>query len=188
MVDNRNNSSKNKIILIIMILILIVMILSATYAYFILLISKEEDSTELYTGTLEVKYDQGNIIYGDTFYPRSEPEGLEDDFRTYINSFTVTNTGTLDGYVRIGLNVSENEFPDDGLSYRIFNSDGEIFLSGKISSMDSYTLADNIFMRSGESASYTIQIWLEENGKQQNKSKGKKLVAAIEVTEKQIIE
>ena len=97
-------------------------------------------------------------------------------------------TGTLDGYVRIGLHVVENEFPDDGLSYRIFNSEGELFLSGTISSLDSYTLADNIFMRSGESASYTIQIWLEENGEQQNKSRGKKMVAAIEVTETQIIE
>ena len=188
MVDNKNNSSKNKIILIIIILILIVMILSATYAYFILLVSKEEDSTQLYTGTLDVQYEQGNIIYGDMFYPRSRPESLEDNFRTYINSFTVTNTGTLDGYVRIGLHVVENEFPDDGLSYRIFNGEGELFLSGTISSLDSYTLADNIFMRSGESASYTIQIWLEENGRQQNKSRGKKMVAAIEVTETQIIE
>ena len=188
MVDNKNNSSKSKIILIIIILILIVMILSATYAYFILLISKEEDSTRLYTGTLDVQYEQGNIMYGDMFYPRSRPVDLNDDFRTYINSFTVTNTGTLDGYVRIGLDVSENEFPDNALSYRIFNESGVEFLSGTISSEDSFTLADNLFMRSGESASYTIQIWLEENGMQQNKSKGKKMVAAIEVTETQIIE
>lgn len=188
MIDSKNNSSKSKLILIIMILILIVMIISATYAYFILLISKEEDSTQLYTGTLEVKYDQGNIIYGDMFYPRSKPEGLEDDFRTYINTFTVTNTGTLDGYVRIGLHITENEFPDDGLSYRIFNEAGEIFMSGTISSEDNYTLAENIFMRSGESAVYTIQIWLEENDRQQNKSRGKKMVAAIEVTETQIIQ
>ena len=188
MIDSKNNSNRNKLILIIMILILIVMIISATYAYFILLVSKEEDSTQLYTGTLDVQYTQGNIIYGDMFYPRSAPESLEDDFRTYINTFTITNTGTLDGYMRIGLHIAENEFPDDALKYRIFNGEGELFLSGSISSEDGYTLAENIFMRSGESAVYTVQIWLEETGVQQNKSRGKKMVAAVEVTETQIIQ
>ena len=182
------NNDKKRFFLIIMILALIIMIIGASYAYFLLLISKEEDSTELYTGTLDVEYSQSNIIYGSLFYPREDPESLDDTDRVYVNTFNITNTGTLDGYMRIGLFVTENEFPDNALSYNIYNSDGDLFMSGFISSEDSFTLADNIFMKSGESTSYTVQIWLGENGRQQNKSNGKRLTAAIEVTAKQIIE
>ena len=185
--DSKKNSN-NRLVLIVIILVLVVMILSASYAYFILLVSKEEDSTQLYTGTLEVKYKQNNIIYEDSLYPRNEPTSLDDDHWAYVNSFTITNTGTLDGYMTIKLDVSENEFPDDALKYKIYNGNGDVFMSGSISSLDSYKLAENLFVRSGESASYSIQIWLEETGIQQNRSSGKKFVAAIDVFEKQIIE
>ena len=113
---------------------------------------------------------------------------MDDTFETYVNYFTITNTGTLDGYVKIRLDVIESGFPDEALKYKIFNGNGSLFMSGSISSMDSYTLASNIFMRSGESADYALQIWLQENNAQQNKSKNKRLVAAIEVTETQIME
>lgn len=181
-------SNRKRNFLILLIIILIVMLISATYAYFLLLVSKEDDSTELYTGTFDVQYTQGNIIYEQQFYPRSTPVSLNDTNNTYINSFSVTNTGSLDGLFNIKLDVSTNEFLTDDLKYNIYNNDGQIFISGSVSESDSYVLANNILLKAEESSNYTIQIWLEETGKQQNLDANRRLTAAIEIDGKQYVE
>jgi len=180
--------NKRRNFLILLIIILIVMLISATYAYFLLLISKEDDSTKLYTGTFDVKYEQGNIIYEQLFYPRTTPLSLNDTDNTYVNSFTVTNTGSLDGIFNIKLDVSSNEFLTNDLKYNIYNGNDQIFISGSISDDDSYVLASNILLKAQESSNYTIQIWLEETGKQQNLDANKRLTAAIEIDGKQYVE
>ena len=108
---------------IILILALIVMLAAGTYAYFMLLISNDEDSTELYTGTLSVDYSQGDIVYLDSFYPRTEPTLTDLDY-AYSNTFSVTNTGTLDGKLSMKLEINENTFTNGAIKYVLYNSNG----------------------------------------------------------------
>jgi hypothetical protein len=168
---------ENKFI-IVLILILIFLILGATYAYFILLISNPEDSTELYTGTLVAEYSQGSIIDEQSFYPRTE--ATPDDLKyAYSNDFTITNTGTLDGLMQLTLEISKNTFTSNAIKYSLYNSLGIKITSGDIPNSDNVILIDNVLIKSQESANYSLIIWLQENETQQNTDEGQRLTAAI---------
>lgn len=164
--------------IIFLIIVLIVMLLGATYAYFFLLVSSEEDSTELYTGTLVVDYSQGDIIYNQAFYPRKQPT-LDDVEYAYSNSFKIKNTGSLDGILSVRLDVEDNGFSNNAIKYAIYNYHGYKIISGGISKNNSVVLLNNVRLNSGQETEYTLLLWLEETGQQQNTEEDKRLTATI---------
>ena len=172
---------------IILILALIVMLAAGTYAYFMLLISNDEDSTELYTGTLSVDYSQGDIVYLDSFYPRTEPTLTDLDY-AYSNTFSVTNTGTLDGKLSMKLEINDNTFTNGAIKYVLYNSNGYKLLYGKISNVEDTYLISNVLLKSKASVKYTLIMWLNETGEQQNKDENCKLIGKITANLEQYIE
>lgn len=174
--------------IVILIIVLVIMLLGVTYGYFFLLVSSEEDSTELYTGTLIANYEQGEIIYDQAFYPRSEPVDMYDLDYAYFNNFTVSNTGTLDGIMQINLYVSKNGFTEGALRYSLYNAAGIRVITGAVPLGERATLLDNVRINSQQTAKYTLVIWLHENGQQQNKNEDQRLTAAVAVDLVQYIE
>lgn len=172
---------------IFIILVLVVMLISGTYGYFSLLISNPDDSTELYTGTLDVEYSQGDIIYEQSFYPRSAPKFADQD-HVYNNKFVVTNTGTLDGIMEIKLDITNNGFSDGAIKYNLYNVDGYRVIGGTIPSSGDAILINQVRINSGQEVVYTLQLWLEETGTQQNIDENQRLTAAVEVNLTQYIE
>lgn len=154
------------------------MVIGATYAYFMLLISNPEDSTDIYTGTLIAEFSQGEVIDDQSFYPRSEAT-LEDLKYAYSNSFSVTNTGTLDGIMEIKLEISKNGFSDGAIKYALYNSSGNKITTGDVVTAGDVVLLDNVLINAKESAEYTLVLWLQESGEQQNIDEDKRLTATI---------
>ena len=85
-----------------------------------------------------------------------------DHERAYTNTFSVTSTGTLNSVVEIELDINRNEFPDGYIKYALYNVNNEMLKTGNINGTDTVLLAKNVLIKSGETATYTLQIWLEE--------------------------
>jgi len=104
-----------------------------------------------------------------------------DDPDAYLNTFNVTSSGTLNTIVTISMVIANNEFADDSIRYALYNTNEEMIQTGKINGTDTIILAENLLIKTGETATYTLQIWLEENNEEQNSEMSKTFLATIEV-------
>ena len=111
-------NKKDFFYLIILILTFITVIIGATYAVFSLVRGFEEGSSSVYTGTFGIWYERGDIIDCNLLTPIEEFDP-NDEANIYKNNFKVTNTGTLDGYISIYLEINKNEFSNKTLRYTI---------------------------------------------------------------------
>ena len=102
--EEQNTEKKRLFYIIVLILTLITMIISATIAYFELVASQKEDSTVLYTGTLQISYIDGTYINNPFLYPLSDVNYNTID-KVYRNSFTVKSNGSVDQTLKIDLEV-----------------------------------------------------------------------------------
>ena len=181
---NTASNKKNFYYITILILTLIAVIIGATFAAYTFLHSQKEGGSTVYTGTLSIEYESGNIINFHSLYPTKEPS-FETEENVYKNTFKVNNTGTLDGILNVKLEIVKNQFSENTLQYILFNSIGEKITEGPVPLEDSIIIADNILLETGKSSEYTLIIWLEETGKSQNYDMNKELVGAIEANANQ---
>ena len=80
-----------------------------TFAIYNWIFSQKKGTSAVYTGTLTIEYLSGNIIDFHLLFPIDEPSFDTVD-NVYRNNFRVTNTGSLDGIVKVDLNILSNEF------------------------------------------------------------------------------
>lgn len=180
---NRNNEQNKKLkkrlsLIIIILLFIAIMSLGATIAYLQMVAQEEEDSTKIYTGSLALKFSQGEIIQEQLFYPIENPT-LENNDYTYINSFSVEQTGTVDSTLKIGLELIENQFTENAIKYAIYNSEKQLMIKGSIPKEGNVIIIENILFQPGDIAEYTLMLWLEETYTNQSEDQNKTLTANI---------
>ena len=183
-----NTQKKDLFYIIVLILTLITVIIGAAFAAYYFLHSQKEGSSAVYTGTLQIEYLSGNIISYNSIYPIDDPK-FNETKNIYKNNFRVKNTGTLDSIIQINAIVSKNEFSDEMLYYKMYNSNEEELISGPISEGDGEKkLVENLELPAQAEEEYTLIIWLKENGKNQNREMKKTLSGLLEVNANQKIE
>ena len=175
---NTTDDKKNFYYVAILILTLIAVIVGATFAVYNFLHSQKEGGSKVYTGTLAIEYFSGNIINLNEIFPTTDPE-YDEENNVYKNKFKVTNTGTLDGILSVNVEIIKNEFSAGTLKYKLFNSEGEVITTGEIPKKDSIEIANSILLSATESAEFTLIIWLEESGENQNEEMRKELIGLI---------
>lgn len=181
-----NSAEKKKVFyMIVLILTLVAMIIGATLAYFSLVSSQKEEGTILYTGTLEINYIDGVYIKNPTLYPLSNVNYYTYD-NVYRNSFIVKSSGTLDQTLKIDLNISKNEFNEDALKYVIYNDKGYEMGQGYVPNSGSVNIANNMYLKSNDSARYTLIIWLDNTNYNQNFEMGNTVTGSISINATQI--
>ena len=183
-----NNTANKKDIFYIIVLILtfITVIVGATFALYALIFSQEEGTSAVYTGTLSIEYLSGNIINFNLLYPTEKPT-LETEKNVYKNTFRVTNTGSLDSLLEIGIDIKQNEFSNRTLMYTLYNKDNEEIADGYVEGSRNSNLAKEIELKSNEVQEFTLLIWIAENGENQNKEMKKNLTGLIRVDASQKI-
>ena len=184
--NHTTENKKNIFYITLLILTLIITLIGTVYALGILARSQDEGSSAVYTGTLTVEYLTGRYIHC-TLMPMYAPESL-DTKGTYITSFKVKSTGTLNAVVDIELEINHNEFPAGYIKYALYNSEKILLKSGGLNGENKTTLLSNVLVRTQETATYTIQIWLEETGEIQNDYMQKTLTGKLNVYATQEIE
>lgn len=165
---------------------LITMIIGITFTYFSLLTKEEDDSTKVQTGTLAINYIDGQEINTYALLPISEPN-LSTKYSTYKKSFSISSSNsTLDQNFSIYIDVTNNEFDNNALGFILYDANGNRISSGNIPSSGKVLLASNIELKTGDNKSYTVLIWLQDNGKNQDYEQGKNFSGEFYITTKQI--
>ena len=175
---NIREEKKNFFYIIMMILTLITVIIGAAFAAYTFLHSQKEGSTNVYTGTLSIEYIEGTRIYLNKIYPTYNP-GFNETENVYKNTFRVRNTGTLDGVLRINIDIRVNEFKNNSLKYKVFNSKGNELTTGSVPSEGNLEIINNVLLPSNETSEYTVLIWLDETGENQNTEMRRTLSGSI---------
>lgn len=165
---------------------LITMIIGITFTSFLLLAKEDDDSTKVQTGTLAINYIDGQEIDTYALLPISEPN-LNTKYSTYKKSFSISSSNsTLDQNFSIYIDVTNNEFDNDALCFILYDANGNRISSGNIPSSGKVLLASNIELKTGDNKSYTVLIWLQDNGKNQDYEQGKNFSGEFYITTKQI--
>ena len=180
-----SDSKKSLFYMIVLVLTLIIMIIGATMAYFSLVASQKEEGTVLYTGKLEINYIDGTYIKNPELIPTKNP-GYNTYKGVYRNSFSVASSGTLDQTIELELEVASNEFIEDAIKYAIFNSSGQKISTGTVPKEGKKTLSSNMYLAPTGTAKYTLIIWLDNTGYNQNDEMGKTIVGKINIHSKQL--
>lgn len=170
MIEN-TKEKKNLFYIIVLLLTLVIMIIGATLAYFSLVASQKEEGTVLYTGTLQINYIDGIYLKDPILYPIKNVN-YNTYNNVYRNSFSVSSTGTLDQTIAVDLVITKNEFTANSLKYALYNSKGRELTTGYINQEGKINIIDNTFLSHGETAKYTLIIWLEDNNQNQNEFMG----------------
>ena len=158
-----------------------IMISSITIAYFSMVASQEKDDTKLYTGSLIINFIDGNIINNPTLIPRDEPNNINDINYVYINEFEVESAGTLDQNIDIYMEVLSNEFTNNTIRYKLFDNNGNEVSKGYVNGTGNIKIADTKYLEHGNKQKYTVMLWIQENGQNQDTEKGKDLKITLNV-------
>jgi len=184
-----NNAANKKDFFYVVVLILtfIVVVIGATIAVYYFLHRQEEGSSSVYTGTLGIEYLSGEIIDVHLLYPTYDPSFDEED-NVYKNNFRVTNTGTLDSIINISVDVNRNDFSDNVVMYKLFNGDGEELVKGNLNGEGKIEIGSNMILEHETVSEFTMIIWLQETGVNQNEEMKKSLMGTIKVDANQKID
>lgn len=182
--STKNNSRKVNII--ILIITLLVMLIGSSFAYYSLVLSQKKEGTKLYTGKLEINYIDGVCINNPKLVPMSEPD--YDTYKNvYRNNFTITSSGTLNQTISIDLETTQNNFPDGTIKYILYNSRGDKIAKGNVASINNKTnLVSNLYLAYNGSAKYTLMLWYNDTGYNQNNEMGYKMYGKINVYSRQV--
>lgn len=184
--NNTTESKKNIFYTAMLVLTLIITIIGTVYALSILMKSQEEGSSAVYTGTLSIDYITGREV-NCSLMPIYTPPNV-DYPGAYTNTFSISSTGTLNSVVEIDLDINYNEFPNGYIKYALYNADKEVLTYGDINGTNTINLAKNVLIKTGETATYTLQIWLEEINEDQTEYMRKNVTGKINVDAIQEIE
>ena len=180
--EKKNQIKKiNKYYIVVLILCLVILVAGLTTAYYTMVASQEKDSTRIHTGTLIANFTDGIEIRNPLLIPRYEPARLSDTADAYTNKFNVQSTGTLDQTVDVFLNVTTNELKEGSLKYKVFNANGDTMKTGNITKSGDTKILENVYIKSKDTAEFTLVIWLQETGTPQNSEQDKSFIGTLRV-------
>lgn len=182
---NNSEAKINIFYVLILILSLVVITIGGTLTYYTLVGKEKDDSTEVRTGTLYINYVDGKTINATDLYPIDEPT-IDSDSYVYRKEFSVESTGTLDQTLDIYVDVTKNEFIDGHLMYSLYDFDGNKISDGSLPTNGRHLLTSNVFLKSKESKSYVVLIWLKETFDNQNKEQDCHFTGEFDIEAKQI--
>ena len=182
----QSTSKKNLFYIIVLILTLVTMIVGAAFAYYSLVASQKEEGTVLYTGKLEINYVDGVYIRNPVLLPMHNVN-YNTYNNVYRNRFSIVSSGTLDQTLSIDADITKNEFSAGALQYAVYNSAGSEIKRGTVPQSGKVTLAENIFLASDGTATYTIIIWWDDTTNyDQTNEMGKTITGKITAYAKQL--
>ena len=177
---------KNEIFyLILLVLTIITMCIGITFTYFSIIAREKKDSTQIRTGVLEINYIDGRVIDTYALLPIYEPN-INSTYSVYKKKFAVRSTGTLDQTLDINIDVTNNEFTSNELKFAIYDSNNNKIGTGSIPYSGSVRIASGIYLKAKEEKTFTVLIWLGENGENQDIEQGKTFVGGFDITANQI--
>lgn len=182
---NNSKSRTDIFYFIVLVLTLVIMIVGVTFTYFSLIASEKEDSTIIKTGTLAINYIDGNSIDTYALMPISEPN-LNTKYSVYKKKFSIKSTGTLDQTLDIYIFIEENDFDNNILAYSLYNSSGNKISKGNISKDGKILIGSNIYLESNIKEEFTVLIWLQDNGKNQDYEMGNTFKGGFDIIASQI--
>lgn len=185
--NNSHANKKDMFYIIILILTFITVIVGITFALYSLVFSQEEGSSAVYTGTLSIEYLSGKIIDYNFLYPIDNPS-ITAENNVYKNTFKVTNTGSLDTLLEIVVEFNQNEFSNNTLKYMLYNEEADELDSGYLAGRKTSILTSNLYLENNTTEEFTLMIWLQDNGENQNSEMLKELKGTIRVDASQKIE
>ena len=162
----------------IIIAIIIILSIGVSYAWFTSKIVK--NSNLVTTGTLQIKYDQGNYIdasnikpateaqvlesykNGSCIYKQDREQGITNEHICAYNTFTITNTGSINTNVFIDLIDVTNTYTSSYLRYKLLENEPQE-LVGYV--LNQTRLASNVELQTSKSKTFTLLVWLDENAK-----------------------
>lgn len=186
------NSSANRkdfFYVIVLILTFITVVVGMTFAIYYWVHSQEEGSSAVYTGTLYIEYLSGDIINFDkSLYPTSRPNFDTVD-NVYRNEFKVTNTGNLNGIMKINIYLISNTFSNDVVKYILFNSEGTELASGSLNGENvDMNIVSNLVLNANTTEEFVLVAWINETDKDQSYEMSKRLTGNILVDAVQVKE
>lgn len=184
---NNNVNKKDFFYIIVLILTFITVIVGAAFAIYAFIFSQEEGTSAVYTGNLSIEYLSGDIINVNLLYPTEKPS-LDTDYNVYKNNFRVTNTGSLDSVLEIGVDINKNEFSNRTLMYILFNDEEKEIASGYVEGNKRSVLASNVSLENNTTQEFNLIIWIADNGQNQNTEMKKTLTGKIRVDASQKID
>jgi len=177
------NSAANKkefFYIVVLILTFITVLIGATFALYSLIFRQEEGTSAVYTGTFAIEYLSGEIIDFHLLKPTVEPT-LDTVDNVYRNNFRVKNTGSLDSFISVMIEVNKNEFSNDILMYSLYDGDETVIASGFLQGSKDILLSGDIELANGETEDFVLLIWLNESGDEQNSEMKKSFTGQIVV-------
>lgn len=180
-----NSRKKEFFYVILFILVLITLVVGFTYTYYTLLVSDKEDSTQIKTGDISIKYIGGKDINASGLIPIYEST-IDDEEYVYKKKFSVKSEGTLDQNLDIYISVTDNQFTYGSLKYDLYDSNNRKVSNGNIPSNGKILIKSDDYLESGMTKDYTVLIWLQENDTNQNNEQGSKFIGGFEIIAKQV--
>lgn len=184
---NNTANKKDFFYIVVLILTFITVVIGAAFALYSLIFKQEEGTSAVYTGTLSIEYLSGEMINFHRLTPTEKPT-IETEKNVYKNNFKVTNTGSLDSLLKIEININKNEFSNETLMYTLYNKEQEELAEGYIEGITTNTIANNIYLENNTTEDFTLLIWINENGENQNEEMKKSLMGTINVDASQKID
>ncbi len=161
--DSKKQKHWNKKCIVLLIVILltgIVMVVGSSYALFAIQL-KGEEVNRVTIGTFDIQFKEGMTLNLSNEKPLSEAQGLAQD----PYSFTIKNAGTVDAKYRIYLEGKEEENQISKnylrLAYQKKDATPNVI---RLSDLDeNLTLASEISLKAGESDTWEIRFWLDQD-------------------------
>ena len=179
-------SKKDFFYVVVLVLTFITFVVGLTFAIYAWIFSHPEGSSAVYTGTLSIEYLSGNIIDFDLLYPAEKPS-IDTTRNVYRNNFKITNSGSLDGVMKVDIDVDVNQFSDKTLKYIVYNLSGDELSEGYIDGTNDIRILDNFFIAGNSTEEFILIVWLNENYHDQNTEMTRSFTGAIKVDASQNI-
>ena len=157
----------NVLYLFILFLAVVMLSVGTAAAYFTLASKEPDDSTQIRTGTLYINYIDGKTISVSDLFPVVEPD-LNSDLYVYKKTFSVQSTGSLDQTIDLYIDITNNEFVSNHLMYALYDDNGNKLSSDGLQKSGKISIVSDVYLKSGESKTYTVLIWLKETYDNQN--------------------
>lgn len=185
---NSGASRKDFFYVVVLILTFITFVVGMTFAIYYWVHSQEEGSSAVYTGTLYIEYTSGDVInLNKSIYPRTKPSFDATD-NVYRNEFSITNTGNLNGIMKINIHTISNTFSDDVVKYILFNANGDELATGFLNGEMDRNIMDNLVINANSTENFVLSVWINETDNDQSYEMSKKLVGTILVDAVQVKE
>ncbi len=156
-------NKNDKLFIIGIITIVVITLVAGSYGF--IKITQMGSSTQTsMAGTFNIEYSDGDTINLENIKPISDEEGMKNS----AYNFKITNTGNIDASYILKLeDDNQTDFKDQlipsQIKYSLKENDDTWTAPALLSSLPNLILKENSKLKAGESISYSIKLWVDEN-------------------------